>query len=117
MKHRQLVDTLLSAAMHAAPDAKVQASFTRIVNDMRAASESDKEIALTLSGSICDGLRHGNWPFMDTQTPDHAVCDGCGWEGTENDVTVKSGDGMVPDKCPRCGQFNVNYFHRTADDR
>ena len=61
---KELVDSLLIAAMHASPNERVQAGFTRIVVDMRTAAESEKEIALTLAGSICDGLRHDNWPFI-----------------------------------------------------
>jgi hypothetical protein len=41
--------------------------------------------------------------------PDRAVCDACGWEGTEDDIK-QHGDAVVGDPCPRCGQDEVNYF-------
>lgn len=43
-------------------------------------------------------------------TSDHAVCDACGWEGSEDNVIERSIDSVVPDRCPRCRQFAVNYF-------
>jgi hypothetical protein len=40
---------------------------------------------------------------------DTAVCDACGWEGTEAGI-AQPGDGVTADTCPRCNQNAVNYF-------
>lgn len=59
---RKGVDHMLSAAYDAAPTGTEQEAFGRVVNDMRAAGESDKSIVVALAGYIRDGLMYGNWP-------------------------------------------------------
>jgi hypothetical protein len=59
---RHAVNQLLSAAYDLSPTGLEQEAFSRMVNEMRIAGESDREVALTLAGCIYDGLKKGNWP-------------------------------------------------------
>ncbi len=45
---------------------------------------------------------------MTTNEPETAVCNACGWEGTEDDVASYG-------TCPACGQDQVDYFFSLAD--
>lgn len=56
------VDSMLAAAMHAAPNGKVQQAFTKMANDMRLDGESNERVVAALAGGILDGVRFGNWP-------------------------------------------------------
>lgn len=52
----------LSIASSLAPTAKAQEAFFILVNNMRAAGESDKSIVVAITQGMLDGLMHGNWP-------------------------------------------------------
>lgn len=56
---------LLSAAMHLAPTGREQQAFTRLVNAMELAGESDTSTCQALLAMMLDGLRNGNWPLAD----------------------------------------------------
>ena len=59
-----LTYNLLTVLQAYAPTGTEQGQVAQTVNEMRAAGEPERNIQLTLAGSITDGLRYGNWPWV-----------------------------------------------------
>lgn len=57
---------LLSALKYYAPDNRAKWVCSRMVNNAFKEGCTRDEVAIMLSGSITDGLRHGNWPWIIT---------------------------------------------------
>jgi predicted RNA-binding Zn-ribbon protein involved in translation (DUF1610 family) len=52
--------------------------------------------------AVMDWVR-GTHNTLALTMPEHAVCNTCGWEGTEDEVQSHI--------CPWCGQPDINYFN------
>ena len=59
---RDLSNALLTAAMYAAPNSKVQKQFSAMINTRRGWGESEHRISIILCKMILVGLQHGVWP-------------------------------------------------------